>query len=87
MGSWVLVVTEDEHRRATVRAELEEVGFEVEAVPSVEDALAWLRVIRPAMVVVDPELGGVERLQLEGGSPPNGHSHVIPVLNLPQPVA
>lgn len=85
--SWVLVVSADERRQCLVRAELEEVGFEVEGVSSIEAALSWLGVMRPTMIVVDERLSGIEHLRTAACSSPNENGHAIPMLNLSEAVA
>lgn len=85
--SWVLVVAADEQRQRAVRAELEEVGFEVEGVNTVDAALSWLRVIRPSLIVIDEQLAEVERLRSAADSSPAGNSRAIPMLNLAAAVA
>lgn len=85
--SWVLVVSADERRQRLVRGELEEVGFEVEAVSTVDAAVSWLGVMRPSMIVVDERLPEIERLRTAACSTPNQNGHVIPMLNLSEAVA
>ena len=87
MTSWVLVVAADERRQRLVRTELEEVGFEVEEVSTVDAALSWLGVMRPSMIVVDQRLAGVDRLKAAAGRRPGRDGRKIPLLNLGEALA
>lgn len=87
MTSWVLVVAEDEGRQSIVRAELEDVGFEVDSVASVEAALDWLRVIRPSLIVVDGRLQGLDRLRKAAGDGEGLDIQSIPMVGVSQTVA
>lgn len=87
MTSWVLVVAQDEQRQKLVRAELEEVGFAVETVSTIDAALSWLGVIHPALIVIDEQMAEVERLRSAACVTPSGSGHNIPVLNLAEAVA
>jgi ActR/RegA family two-component response regulator len=49
---WVLIVASDEAKALSARTAWEEVGFEVEVASTIEDALACLEVIIPALIVV-----------------------------------
>lgn len=85
--SWVLVVSADERRQCLARAELEEAGFEVEAVSTIDAAVSWLGVIRPTLIVIDDRLPGIERLRTAAHSTPNENGHAIPMFNLSEAVA
>jgi ActR/RegA family two-component response regulator len=49
---WVLIVASDEAKALSARTVWEEAGFAVEVASTIEDALACLQVIIPALIVV-----------------------------------
>lgn len=64
MTSWVLVVASDARRQRFMREELEDAGYAVEVATTVVVALQWLAVIRPALIVADDGVVGLDQLQL-----------------------
>jgi DNA-binding response OmpR family regulator len=53
---WVLVLIDDDQRRAAVRLVCEEAGFAVEIAASAQDALDCLKVMTPSLVVIEDRL-------------------------------
>jgi ActR/RegA family two-component response regulator len=53
---WVLLVVDDEGQRRVVRRQWESAGFAVEAVATAQDALDCMRVMTPALVVIEDRL-------------------------------
>ena len=55
---WILIVLTDPRKRRSARLEFEEAGFEVEVATSIEDAIEFLEVVTPALIVLDENLTG-----------------------------
>jgi ActR/RegA family two-component response regulator len=53
---WVLLVVADQCRRRMVRQQWESAGFAVELAASAQEALDCLRVMTPALVVIEDRL-------------------------------
>ena len=56
MPGWVLLMAEDANRRRAAQEEWERAGFEVEVVLSEQEALDFLAVMTPSLIVVDDTL-------------------------------
>jgi CheY-like chemotaxis protein len=71
----ILVVDDDPSIRLTIRWVLEEAGFEVETAADGDEALEQVQRLRPALVVLDLRLPGVDgqtvaaRLRADHGEP------------------
>lgn len=50
---WVLLLVQDEDRRRTLLGQLEDAGFGVEIASNASEALACLKVMTPALVMIE----------------------------------
>jgi len=55
---WILIVLTDPRKRRSARREFEQAGFEVQVATSIEDAIGFLAVMTPALIVLDENLAG-----------------------------
>ena len=55
---WILIVLTDPRKRRSARREFEQAGFEVQVATSIEDAIEFLAVMTPALIVLDENLTG-----------------------------
>jgi DNA-binding response OmpR family regulator len=82
MTSWVLVVASDARRQRFLREELEDAGYAVEVATTAEAALQWLAVIRPALIVADDGVAGLDQLQLACRVGPAEPDSAIPLVTV-----
>ena len=67
MSRTLLLVDDDVLLRRSLGFNLERVGYKVHAVATAEDALAWLKINQPDLVLLDltlPEMDGLEALRI-----------------------
>jgi two-component system cell cycle response regulator DivK len=78
----ILVVEDEPHSRRIAVAALEHAGFRTAQAANVEEALAALRRERPALVIMDINLPGIDGLQLTRWLKEDELTRDIPVLAL-----
>ncbi len=67
MSRTLLLVDDDALLRRSLSFNLERAGYKVHAVATAEDALAWLRINQPDLILLDitlPEMDGLEALRI-----------------------
>ena len=78
----MLVVAADARLQRFMREELEDAGYAVEVATSVDAALQWLAVIRPALIVADEHLPGIDQLYLACRFGPTDPDAAIPLVTV-----
>jgi DNA-binding response OmpR family regulator len=78
----VLVVAADARLLQFMRQELEDAGYAVEVATSVDAALQWLAVIRPALIVADEHLPGIDQLHVACRFGPTDPDPAVPLVTV-----